>query len=124
MANFIKRNRNSIVKIIFAVLLGVIFYNTALPKIAALPFDYCDIGQEVTAKIIEINNEKNRIAVSIKQTKEKPKPKKINKKSNNKDFDKIEPVEDSFEVMLKKYKRQSDDTLQMLNRRGKKHTRR
>ena len=44
MANFIKRNRNSIVKIIFAVLLGVIFYNTALPKIAALPFDYCDIG--------------------------------------------------------------------------------
>ena len=82
------------------------------------------LGEEVTAQIIEIDEEKNRINVSMKvlenldnKPKEVPKPKPtIEHKTHYQE--KSEPK--SFEDMLQDFLKNSDDKIDSINRRYKK----
>lgn len=79
--------------------------------------DEFEIGQEVTAKIIEITDD-NKINVSIKACSNiniNQSYKKINKKPEN-----PEPFED----MLKGYLKKSEENLQSINGRIRKHRKR
>lgn len=99
--------------------------NSMFCHISNISHSYVDInkfniGDEVTAKIIEIDEDKNRINVSMKvleklDNKPKNKPKIETKVYHQ---EKSEPK--SFEDMLQDFLKNSDDKIDSINRRYKK----
>lgn len=90
--------------------------------------DLFSIGNEVTAKIIEIDLENNKINLSIKDCENNFIPKIKMKES--KEFNKVKEIKDkdtskpSFEDMLKTYLKNSDERLESIGKRNQKHRKR
>lgn len=85
------------------------------------------LNKEVTAKILEIDNDSGRMNVSIKEceSKEESRP-KIIKPITSKSPIQIEHKEEkmSFEDMMKNYLKSSDEKLDSIGRRNQKHRKR
>lgn len=89
--------------------------------------DLFTINQEVVAKIIEIDNEINRINVSIKDCENVEMKPKVNKPKEVKSPIQIETKKSeksTFEDMLKDYLKKSDERLVSIGRRNQKHRKR
>ena len=88
--------------------------------------DLLPINSEVTAKIVEIDLENNKINLSIKdcETQSSLKIKKPKEIQQPIQFEIKETPSSSFEDMLKSYLKKSDERLESIGKRNLKHTKR
>ena len=90
--------------------------------------DWFPIGSEITAKIIDVDDEHGRVNVSIKDCEiQKPKIEKSKnefKKSSQEEISKTIESKPSFDDMLKTYLKNSEERLDSIGKRNHKHRKR